>query len=413
MHSTPKPHSLFRFLKSHPDFTCLWFASVVSLLGDWFNHTALMGLVLEKTGSSMSAGFLMLCSIVPMTILTPLAGPIADRINRRTILITSNILAAIVALAFMFIKGPEQIWLVYLFTVILVSLATFSGPAGQAAIPNLVGKDGLLSANALNSAAWGSMLALGAGLGGIVSGLFGRNACFTVNSISFLLAAFLIGKIKRPLNLPLNHGESQPPLHVIKDFKEGFYHALSDPVLRLQIIVKAGWGLGAGVLLFLAVLPVQVWKHGDSGIGILYCARGIGAVLGPFLARRIARNDEKRMYNIIIASILGNGLFYLGFSLASNIWLGAVYVTIAHLGGGAAWVLTTVLIQSRVPDNLQGRILSLDMAFITTTMTLSTIFAGWAATYFPPRGVAAFESLVIVAFGLLWWFLIWRAKLVK
>lgn len=392
-----------KFLKTNPDFTLLWLASVISIMGDWFNQTALMGLVLEKTGSTISISLLILSSIIPMALLSPIAGPVADKINRRKVILWSNILASGVALLFLTVKEPNQIWMVYLFIIALVGIASFSGPAAQAAIPTLVGKDGILPANALLSAAWGSMLAIGAGLGGIIAGLFGRDICFIVNAVSFLLAAFLISQIKTPLNGPSFHKEQQPPLNIAKDFLEGIHYILKSPVLRVQLLVKSGWGLGAGVILFLSVLPVQIWKSGDMGIGIMYGARGLGALLGPFLAKRVTGQNQNKMYSVIAAALVINGLFYLGFSLAPSLWWGALCIILAHLGGGAAWVLSTVLIQSSTPLNLQGRILSLDMTLITITMTVSTLIAGWAAAIYSPRIVSAAESIIIFIFGLIWW----------
>lgn len=394
-----------KFLKTNPDFTLLWLASVISLMGDWFNQTALMGLVLEKTGSTISISFLILSSIIPITLLSPIAGPTADKINRRKVILWSNILASGVAVLFLTVKEPNQIWMVYLFTITLVGIASFSGPAAQAAIPALVGKDGILPANALLSAAWGSMLAIGAGLGGIIAGFFGRSICFIANAVSFLIAAFLISLIKKPLNGLSFHKEQQhPPLNIVKDFMEVIRYILKNPVLRIQLLVKSGWGLGAGVILFLSVMPVQIWKSGDMGIGIMYGARGLGALLGPFLAKRITGQNQNKMYSVIAAALVINALFYLGFSLAPSLWWGALCIILAHLGGGAAWVLSTVLIQSSNPDNLQGRILSLDMAFMTMTMTISILIAGWAAAIYSPRIVSAAGSIIIFIFGLIWWF---------
>lgn len=376
------------------------------MMGDWFNQTALLGLVLEKTGSSLSASFLLLASILPMTLLAPIAGPIADKFSRKKILFVSNIIAAIVALLFVFIQHPNQIWMVYPFTILLVTVVSFGGPASQAAIPNLVGKDGMLSAIALQSAAFGSMLAIGSGLGGIVAATFGRNTCFIVNAVSFLIAAHFILKIKTPLdNNEKNSDTVRHPIQLAKDFKDGINYILSNRSLRVQILVKCGWGLGAGVLLFLAVLPIQVWKSGDLGIGIIYAARGIGAVFGPFIARRIAGESSSRMYKVIVAALFANGFFYLAYSLSPNLWIGAIFTILAHFGGSAAWVFSTVLIQSELPDHLQGRVLSIDMALITATMTISSLLSGWAATIYSPRIVAAIDSIIIIGFALTWYFL--------
>lgn len=406
MESSSKPLSLHRFLLINKDFSCLWFASVISMMGDWFNQTALLGLVLEKTGSSLSASFLLLASILPMTLLAPIAGPIADKFSRKKILFVSNIIAAIVALLFVFIQHPNQIWMVYPFTILLVTVVSFGGPASQAAIPNLVGKDGMLSAIALQSAAFGSMLAIGSGLGGIVAATFGRNTCFIVNAVSFLIAALLILKIKTPLDSNEKNSDTvRHPIQLAKDFKDGINYILSNRSLRVQILVKCGWGLGAGVLLFLAVLPIQVWKAGDLGIGIIYAARGIGAIFGPFIARRIAGESSSRMYNVIVVALLANGVFYLAYSLSPNLWTGAIFTVLAHFGGSAAWVFSTVLIQSGLPDHLQGRVLSIDMALITATMTISSLLSGWAATIYSPRIVAATDSIIIIGFALTWYFL--------
>jgi MFS family permease len=193
-----RPVGYWQLLKQNPRFRTLWTAQLISAAGDWFNSVAVLGLVLQLTRSGLGASLVLLASTVPMFFLIPIAGPVVDRFDRRMLMILTNLFSAVVALLFILVKTEDMVWLLYVASILLVVSASFFIPASSASIPNIVTRGELFSANALGGAAWGIMLMVGSALGGIVSTLFGRDAAFVINALSFLMAAGLIALIEVP-----------------------------------------------------------------------------------------------------------------------------------------------------------------------------------------------------------------------
>jgi predicted MFS family arabinose efflux permease len=147
-------------------------------------------------------------------------------------------------------------------------------------------------------------------------------------------------------------------------------------VVAALLVTKTTFGAGMGVLVLLAVFGRDVFKGGDVGIGLLFAARGLGALIGPFAARTFAADDDRRMIKAIAVALV---VFICGYGLlplAPSIALGALCVFAAHLGGGAQWMLSSYGLQRSVPDRIRGRVLSFDYAAVTLTTTVSTLVAG-------------------------------------
>src|SRR5438034_9146288 len=162
---------------------------------DWLYTIAVYTIALKLTGSSRSVALIMVARFLPCVIMGPLSGVIADRFSRRSIMIIADLLRAVVVLGFLLVRRPDQMWLVYVLTVLQLAFSAFFEPAKTAAIPSIVSERELLSANAISSVTWSAMLTLGAALGGFVAGWFGTNAAFILDSLSFVLSSLLIARL--------------------------------------------------------------------------------------------------------------------------------------------------------------------------------------------------------------------------
>nr|MDQ3824046.1 MFS transporter [Actinomycetota bacterium] len=178
-------------LRRNREFRLLWLGQVVSQLGDWFNTIAVMTLVLRLTGSGRAVGLIFVTRFLPSVFAGPLAGVVADRFNRRSVMIWSDVLRALVVLGFLFVRRADQLWLVYVLTVMQLALSTFFEPAKTAAIPSIVARRELVSANAISSVTWSVMLTLGAAVGGLITGWVGTDASFVLDSLTYLASAAL------------------------------------------------------------------------------------------------------------------------------------------------------------------------------------------------------------------------------
>jgi len=185
-----------QLLRSNHDFRRLFIGQLVSQTGDWFNSVALFTLLLSLTGSGEAVGYILIIKLLPSFFAGPLAGVVADRFNRKTIMIVADIVRGFLVLGFLLVQRPEQVWLVYAIAALEVVVSTFFDPAKSAAIPNIVSREELIPANALSAASWSVTLALGAALGGVVTDAFGRNTAFVVDSVSFFVSAAFIWAVR-------------------------------------------------------------------------------------------------------------------------------------------------------------------------------------------------------------------------
>ncbi len=395
-------------LRGNRSFRFLWLGQVVSQMGDWFDTIAVYTITLRLTGSSRSVALIMVARFLPSVVMGPLSGVVADRFSRRTIMITADLLRAVVVLGFLFVRRPDQMWLIYLLTVLQLAFSTFFEPAKTAAIPSIVSSRELLPANAIAAVTWSVMLTLGAAIGGFVAGIFGTDVAFLLDSLTFVASAVLILSVKFPKRAP----RAKAKLSVgkalgITDTIEGARYVKHRSRVLAYLLVKPAWGVGGGILTLLAVFGEKVFPVAGktaTGIGVLFTARGIGTAIGPMVARRWAGETRKQMQNAIGIAFLIGGTFYIAFGVSRNFWLALLFLAIAHTGGSILWVFSTVLLQQSVEDKFRGRVFAAEMALVTLTMAASNYLVGELMDRFgfSPRIVTAGVGTFFLLPGLVW-----------
>jgi MFS family permease len=386
----------------------LFIGQAVSQLGDWFNSVAVFALLLDLTGSATAVAWLMIVQFLPMALLGPIAGVVVDRVDRRRLMIAADVVRGGLALGLLLVRRPEHIWLVYAVTLLSVSASAFFEPARTATIPNVTTREELLPAQALSSAAWATMLAVGAAVGGLVTNWLGRDAAFVINGGSFFVSACFIGQtaLARRQTEPRPVGRLADLLGWT-DIVEGFRYMRQHAAVAALMFVKAGWGLAGGVLLLLTIFGQRVFPVGHStaaGIGVLYGARGIGAGLGPLFLRRVLKQTPESLRACIGPAYFVVGIFYAALAAAPTLPLAALCVLIAHFGGAILWVFSTILLQMEVPDRFRGRVFSAELAFVTITSAISTFATAYAIDRggWSPQALALALGLLFAVPGILW-----------
>lgn len=394
-------------VKNNRDFRQLWLGQIVSQAGDWFNTIALYSLILHLTGSGKAIGLLLVARFLPSVFVGATAGVIADRFSRKSIMIVTDLLRAGLVLGFLFVRRADQMWLIYALTVLQLAASTFFEPARTAAIPSVVHERDLVTANAISSATWSAMLTIGAALGGFITGWFGTNAAFVIDSASYLLSAALIATV----HLPKREKRPGSKLTIgkalgITDTMEGFRYVAGRPRIFAAMMAKPFWGLGGGSLTLLAVFGEKVFPVGGAsiGIGLLFAARGIGTACGPiFLRRFIAQTRENLQKFIGLAFILASG-FYIIFGVSKMYLLAIAGLMTAHSFGSIVWVNSTVLLQTTVEDNFRGRVFAAELALLTLSLAISNYATGELLDRFSfsPRAVAVMIGVSWLLPGFLW-----------
>jgi MFS family permease len=400
-------------LRENRDFRLLWLGQVVSQLGDWFNTIALFTLVLRLTGSGRAVGLVLVARFLPSVVLGPLSGVLADRFNRRHIMIASDVARAFVVVGFLFVRDPEHVWLVYLLTVLQLAFSAFFEPARSAALPSVVAPRDLVSANAISSVTWSAMLTLGAAIGGPVTDWFGTDAAFVIDSLTYFLSAALVWGMRLPARTPRPRARLTLARALgVTDTLEGLRYVRSRPRVLAVLLVKPAWGLGGGILTLLPVFGEKIFRLGlEAGAGgaalgmsVLYAARGVGTAVGPVVMRRFYGETRAQMQRAIGLSFVVAGVFYVSFGAERSFGLALVWLAVAHMAGSVLWVFSTVLLQATVEDEFRGRVFGAELMLMTLTMAASNYATGEALDRFriSPRVVTAAIGVFFVLPGLLW-----------
>ena len=346
-------------------------------------------------------------------LMQPFFGLLADRANRKKLMIATNVLQIFLALAFIAVDGPEDIWWMFLCSGAMMALHGLYVTAERAAIPNIVNSEDLTTANALDSATWSTALCLGAFVGGLVVSEYGVTVAFIIDSITFLIGTVIL----LPLTVPQTYDKASSGSIItssLKDMWIGQKRIQSDPRLFRIIFAKTSWNIAggglAGVFLVLAGNDID-FVGAALGFGIFFFARGVGTGIGPILARRLFKDSEKwpRLVGILIVV---SGLFYVlvGLSLDGPILLTLMLVTLAHTASGGNWVLSTVLTQQWVEDEMRGRVFSTDMLLLSIGQVISTISAGFLVEngfVNLQQGILAYACLMVLS-GCV--FTVWNPK---
>jgi len=395
----------WRLLRDNRDFRLLYIGTLVSLGGDWFLTVALLDLVLQLTGSATLASLMLLCQTLPIFFFTPLAGHIVDKVDRRKLMILVDVIRTGACLLPLLARTPAMLPFAYL-GVILISIGSaYFEPAAQAALPNIVAPEDLGPANVLMGSTWGTMLAVGAAIGGAVTMRFGRDLSFLVDAVSFLGSAIVLWMMRARFSEARAHTDQHPPL--LESMRETVRYAKKTPRVLALLAVKGGYGTGAGTIAMLSVFGKEVFNAGAMGIGLLFAARGIGALFGPFVVRAFIKKDDAQ-YRAITLAVLAFGAGYMVLGFSKTLTIGLAGILLAHLGGGAAWQISTYGLQREAPDWIRGRIFSADYGFLTLTMSLSSLAAGVLSDHKGPVVATVGISTLTLAWALFWCLWTWR-----
>lgn len=364
-----------RLLQENPGFTRLWLSQVISMTGDWFNTVVLFTLVATYSPGreGIAVSLFVLARVVPPMLISPVAGVLVDRFNRKQLLIWSNLLRAfVVAGLLLTTQGAEWLWLIYLLTVLQFTLSAVFEPGQSALIPSLVAPADLIPANTLVNITWSAMLALGAVIGGIFATLVGTNAALLFDAFSFIVAAWLILPLApRILATATEH-------HVDTSFQEGVRYLRRTPQAAMLLLAKFGMSLG-NVDTLLAIYATQIFvlgSNGEFGLGIMYSAFGIGAVVGPLIFNRFNDGSLKVMRRLMLISFVGAVVGWIALGAASTLALLCLGLFIRAVCGSTNWTYSTIALQKTVPDAYLGRVFSLDMAGFYLATVLSTLAHG-------------------------------------
>jgi len=418
-----------QLLRSNRSFRRLWWGQVISELGNWFNFIAGLGLVrLVSHADPAPTTIMLLARLVPFSLFGPLAGAFVDRWSRRTVMIFSDLARVAVALGFLLVRRPEDLWIAYLCTALLSFFGAFFEAAKNAAVPNITGERDLLAGNALMFSSRFLLMSFGAALGGWTAATVGYKAAFVVNAISFLgsaVSVWLIPEVvTKQLALEQDHettrdssatevksrGHKGEKGSYWSDIREGWSYIISHAPVATILVTNVLWATGGGAINLISdrlggiVFAGERGISGDSAVAALYFASGLGLFIGMMIARRVGSHFEflGRTVGFIGWSLVVQGLLCALIGLMPGLWLACLVLFLSRIVLGAEFAVQETLLMRLVPDKLRGRVGTTDRATELLIWSLSTSVAGYSLRAITPRTLTVICGLLSGSAGIMW-----------
>ena len=357
----------------HRNYRLLWSGTVISSSGDWMDQIALNWLVYQLTGSGVALGLLNFCRLMPILVFTLVGGVVADRVERRKLIFTTQTVSMLLAfaLAILVSTGHVQYWMVLVIAVGRGVTLSFNQPARQSLISDLVPRENLMNAIALHSATMNLTRVIGPAIGGILIATIGVAGAFYVNGASFLAVLAGLAMMRFPPHRRRAHAG------ILSDMLAGFRYLGNHPRLRtLVALAVLPMIFGMPYMTMLTVFASDVLHIGGPGLGLLTACSGSGAVLGALWVASRKRRDHRE--RIMLLGLAGFATALIVFASSSWLWLSALSL----LGVGASQQLymsiNNSLIQEEVDEQYRGRIMS-TLFLNRGTVPLGTMLAGFGA----------------------------------
>jgi MFS family permease len=368
-------------LKTNRPFRHLWYGQVVSELGDWLNSIAIYTLVLKLSGTGTAMASAMMAKLLPIFFVSPLAGVLIDRMDRKVIMITSDVLRFVVVLGFLLVEDAGDLWLLYTLAVVEIALAGFFEPARSAIIPSLTPREDLVTANALSGSTWSVMLAVGAALGGALVSWFGIKAAFIIDAFTFLLSAWFIARIQSPKEALAKEKAERSDASGFRTLVDGMRYLISQPMIFVLALMKSGLAVAGGVMTLIPLYANKMFASASAismAIGAMYSARGLGAALGPILVKKFFGDSTRVLQISILLGFFLGSLSYFLFAQSHSLWSASLSIALATFFGSIIWVFSSALIHLEADSRFLGRVFSTEMALLTLVMGLSNWSTGFA-----------------------------------
>lgn len=382
----------------------MWLGQVVSEVGDHFNNIAVFSLALAHTESGMAVTWVMLARAIPAVMAGPLAGVLLDRLDRRRIMIASDLVRALVAIGFVLAIPGDQNWLLYVLSGLLMFASPFFTSGRSSILPTIASKQELHTANSLTQTTGWLTLTLGAFAGGTSVAHFGYAGAFALNAASFLFSAWCISRLRGPsgtFRVTVDRSAKQKPWH---EYVEGLRYLWATPLLFGIGLVGVGWATGGGAAQVLfSLFGEVVFRRGPDGIGTLWASAGLGLLVGGLVGHYLGKRLSFSAYKwAIVLAYLVHGGGYVAFSQMSSFAWACFFMAISRGAVAVSSVLNTSQLLHHVADEYRGRVFATVDSMVWSTMMLSLMGAGIASQHYSPRQIGLCAGLLSSTTGLFW-----------
>jgi MFS family permease len=390
---------MFRAL-SHRNFRLFWTGAFLSNVGTWMQAVAQGWLVLQLTNSPFWLGLDAFMATAPGFVLTLLGGVFADRIDRRRLLLYTQVVAGLAALALAALVATSVVnrWMVLGFSFVTGCCMSLASPSYLAMTYDLVGREDVANAIAMNSTQFQLSRVVGPALAGVAFRVFGLAGCFFANGLSFIAVVAALGMVRM-------ERRSDAALHpekrraIWRDLVEGLRYVRNRPrVSSLLLLAAVNSLFGAPYFSLVPIYARDIFHLGETGLALLMGTAGAGAFFAALLVAYLG--DFRRKGWFVLGGAIIFGICITGFALSSRLMLSLMFL----FGLGFALVcsiaITNTLLQKLVTDQMRGRVMSMFLLSFMGTMPIGNILAGTASNHFGPQYTLAVGGLVVTMAGI-------------
>ncbi len=403
-------------LKANRNYRWTWSGQIVSEIGDHFNNVAVFSLALATTHSGLVVTGIMLSRAIPAVMAGPVAGVLLDRLDRKRVMIASDLVRAVVALGFILAIPRHDTWMLYLLSALLMFASPFFTSGRSSILPTIANKEELHTANSLTQTTQWMTLTVGSLLGGTAIGPFGYKWAFAFNALSFLFSAACISRLRvargsfRVERTALGEDKVVRPWH---EYTEGLRYMRASPLILGLALVGMGWASGGGAAQVLfSLFGELVFNRGPAGIGYLWGAAGIGLLVGGtfahWLGKRISFEGYKR--TISICYVIHGGAYVI-FSQMRDFQLALLFLGISRAAVAVSSVLNMSQLLRHVSNEFRGRVFATMETMQWSTMILSMAGAGVASETWSPRAIGVASGLLSSSTAFFWLWANWSGRL--
>jgi MFS family permease len=377
------------------DFRLMWAGACTSSIGTWMQKLAQSWLVLQLSGSPFYLGLDSFLGEIPIFLFAVIAGVVADRFDRRRLLVGSQVIQMTCAftLALLFALGRAQVWEILALSFVVGTAQAFGAPAYQSLLPSLVPREHLSNAIAMNSIQFNLARVVGPVLGGLALANLGAAWCFGLNGLSYVAVVATLLLIS-PRFIPAKTSE-----RVMDSMKQGFQFIRSQgDVVSLMAVSFACTYLGMPIVVFLPVFAKDVFRGDEKTYTVLLSVQAAGAITGALLVA--ARGRKVGLGRDAVLAVLGLGVFVALFALAQSLLVSCVFLFFAGMALIACFALFSSLVQLVATDEMRGRVMSIYNVAFRGGMPIGSLAAGSLIPLFGAPAVVAAHGAALVGLGI-------------
>ncbi len=392
-------------LRINRNYRLTWTGQVISEIGDHFNNIAVFTLALHYTGSGLVVSGIMLSRAIPAILAGPVAGVVLDRWDRRRIMIASDLIRCLVALAFLVTLTYRGTWLLYLLSAVLMFASPFFTAGRSAILPTITNRDELHTATSLTQTTQWLSLIIGTFTAGLIVTKLGYAAAFVTNALSFLVSAICVWSLRTSSGFRALRGPGQKGIvRPWDDYSQALRYMKSNPLVLGIALIGVGWATGGGAAQILFTLFGElVFHRGAEGIATIWGSAGIGLLVGGTLAYKIGAKIRFNTYKWTISvCYVVHGGAYVVFSQMQNYRLALVFIALSRAAVAVSSVLNYSQLLKYVPDQFRGRVFATNESMVWATMLISMTLAGIASQYYDPRLIGAVSGVLSSTTALFW-----------